>query len=176
MKKFFCVTVICLIFVFSGASPVRSQNQVIDEYAIINGPSGPQVCLGKWVPPTDIALPGSCVGQVVDIAQLTAVSSKESVVKLDQVLRVLVSIDERLALNNNQVARLVQAAVASQSSDEQRRLARDLLLDAISKRFDAMPKEITSADLLSKELAKLKQDILKEVEQLYSTRAGASGK
>ncbi len=166
MKKLVCATAICLIFVLSGAAPVWSL--VIDEYTVINGPGGPQVCLGRWVRPTDISLPGSCQGQMIDIAQLSAVSSRQTVDKLDQVLNVLASIDARLALSNDQLAQLVKAAVPSRSSNEQSRQERDLLLDAVSKRFEAIPKEITSADLLRKELPKLKQDILQEIEQALS--------
>jgi len=121
-------------------------------------------------------MPGFCQGQAADLAQLTAVSSKESAVKLDQIMHVLVSIDERLALNNSQIARLVQASVSSQSSNEQGIRARDILLEAISKRFDTMSGQIKSDDSLRKGLARLKQDILREVEESYSTRAETSAK
>ena len=170
MKNLACVTALCLAFCVAGATSVWSQAQSPEDYTIVNGVMGPQVCLGKWVPPKDISLPGTCEGQIIDIAQLTAVSSRQSVVELDRILRVLVSIDEKLAVNNKQVNDLVRTAANAETSAEQRRRSRELLLEIISKRFDALPKEIMSNDLFKKEIAKLKDDILKEIEQQYPAR------
>jgi hypothetical protein len=74
-----------------------------------------------------------------------------------------------LAVNNYQIKRLIEATVNTQTSiDQQVGQVSELLHDAITKRFDALPEEILANDLFKEELTKLKEDILKEVEKHYS--------
>ena len=177
MKTLICITTIWLVFFIVGASSVQSQTQVVEGYTFIRGGTGPQVCLGRWVPPKDVALPGVCEGQVVGVDQLTAISTRLSADRLDQLLLALTSIDQKLAVNNDQLKRLIEATVNTQTSiDQQVRQVSEFLRETITKRFDALPEEILANDLFKEELTKLKEDILKEVENHYSTRSTPSTK
>jgi len=130
---------------------------------------GTQVCLGRWIPPRDVALPGVCEGQIIDVTQLTAVSARLTADRLDRILLALASLDQKLAINNDQVKQLIEANVKTQTSiDQQVRQVSDLLRETIARRFEALPEEILANDLFKKELEKLKEDILKEVEKHYS--------
>jgi hypothetical protein len=145
---------------------------VIEGYTFLRGALGPQVCLGRWIPPRDVASPGYCDGQLVDVSQLTAVSARVSADRLDQILLALTSIDEKLALNNDQVKQLIETTADTQASiDQQVMQVSEILSDTITKRFEALPEDILSNDLFRNELTKLKEDILKEVEKHYSRRA-----
>jgi hypothetical protein len=168
MKTLICVTTIVLVFFIVGVSSVQSQTQVVDGYTFIRGASGAQVCLGRWVPSRDVALPGVCDGQIVDVTQLTAISARLTADRLDQILLALASLDQKLAINNDQVKQLIEANVKTQTSiDQQVRQVSDLLRETITKRFDTLPEEILANDLFKKEIEKLKEDILKEVEKHY---------
>ena len=177
MKTLICVTTMWLVFFIVGESSVQSQTQVVEGYTFMMGPRGLQVSLGRWVPPRDVALPCVCEGQVVGVAQLTAISSRLSADRLDQVIRALDSIDQKLAVNNDQVKQLIEATVDTQTSiDQQVRQVSELLREMIIERFDALPEELLANDLFKEELAKLKEDILKEVEKHYSKRPTPSTK
>jgi hypothetical protein len=129
------------------------------------------VCIGRWVQPSDVALPGMCDGEIMDLGQLSAISAKQSADRLDQVLAVLGSIDQRLATNNELVLQLIASTNNTQTSiDRQVTQGGEFLRDAISRRFEELPKEILADDLFKKELAKLKENILEEVERQYVTR------
>ena len=172
MKTLICVTTICLVFFFMGASLVQSQTEVLEGYTLVRGGTGTSVCLGKWVPSRDVALPGVCQGQMVDINYLAAISAKQSADKLEQLIYALNSIDQRLAINNDQFQQLIKATVNTQTLiDQQVRQFNELLREAIIERFDVLfytlPEEILSNDLFKKEFKKLKEDILKEVEKHY---------
>jgi hypothetical protein len=165
------------MFLIAAALPVRSEAQTAEGYTFITGAGGAQVCLGRWVPSRDVALPGFCEGQLVDLAQFTAISSRLSADRLDQMLFALGSIDQRLALNNEQVSLLIEATVNTRTAiDEQGRLAGELLQETIARRFDSLPDEILANDAFREELAKLKKDILKEVERLYQKRPASQKK
>jgi hypothetical protein len=169
MKTLICITAVWLVFFIAGVSSVQSQTEMVEGYTFIRGATGPQVCLGRWVPSKDVALPGVCEGQIVDVAQLTAISARLSADRLNQILFALASIDQKLAVNNDQIKRLIEATVNTQTSiDQQVGQVSELLHDAITKRFDALPEEILANDLFKEELTKLKEDILKEVEKHYS--------
>ncbi len=169
MKTLICITAIVSVFFIVGASSVQSQTQVVEGYTFIRGAMGTQVCLGRWIPPRDVALPGVCEGQIIDVTQLTAVSARLTADRLDRILLALASLDQKLAINNDQVKQLIEANVKTQTSiDQQVRQVSDLLRETIARRFEALPEEILANDLFKKELEKLKEDILKEVEKHYS--------
>jgi hypothetical protein len=175
MKTLICAAAIGLLLFVVGASSAQSQVQVVDGYTFIRGVSGTLVCLGKWVPSRDIALPGYCDGETVDINQLTAISSRLTADKLDQVLNALYSLDQKLATNNDQIKQLIETNVKTQASiDEQVKQVNDLLSEKIIERFEALPKEILANDLFKKEIEKLKGDILKEVEKHYPIQSTPS--
>jgi hypothetical protein len=115
---------------------------------------------------------------MVDVSQLTAVSARLSADRLDQILRALGSIDEKLAVNNDRVEQLIEATAANTqiSIDQQVRQVSEILTEVITKRFDALPEEILTTDLFKEELTKLKEDILREVAKRYSTSQTPSTK
>jgi len=171
MKILIGVTTIWFVFFIVGLSSVRCQTQELEGYTIVRTVTGPQVCLGRWVPPREVNLSGVCEGQMMGLSQLTAVSARQSAEKLDQLLLSLTSIDQRLAVSNDQVNRLIEATVNTQTSiDRQVRQVSELLRETITKRFDALPDEMLANDAFKKEITKLKEDILKEVEKHYPTR------
>ena len=174
MKTSVCLAAVCLVLL-SGLSTARAQEG--EGYTFLSGNFGPQICLGKWVPSKDVALPGTCEGQLMGLPQLTAISTRQAVDRLDQLLTALGSIDQKLAVSNDQMDQLIEATVNTQSlMDEQIRQVNDFLSEAISRRFDELPAEILKNDKFREELSKLKQDILKEVDKYYSKRPAATKK
>ncbi len=170
MKTIYIAAIWMVVFI-GGAFPVRSEAQIAEGYTFLTGPGGSQVCIGNWVPSRDVALPGVCEGQIVDIAQFTAISSRLSADRLDQMLFALGSIDQRLAVNNEQMNLLIEVTANTQASiDQQGRQASELLEEAIARRFDSLPDEILANEAFREELAKLKEDILREVGRLYQRR------
>ena len=168
-----CFAAIWTVFLIVGAMPVRSGAQMAEGYTFITGTTGLQVCMGTWVPSRDVALPGVCEGQVVDIAQFMAISARLSSDKLDQLLLALSSIDQRLAFNNDQLNRLIDVTANTQTSiDQQARQVGELLQETIARRFDALPEEILANDAFREELTRLKEDILREVEMRYLKQPG----
>jgi hypothetical protein len=171
MKIFISIAGICLVFIGIGVSPARSQTLSYEGYTFI-GATGAQVCLGRWMPSTDVALPGVCDGQIVNVPQLTAISSRQSAERLDQMLGALSSIDQRLAVNNDQIKQLLDATANTQDSiDQQVKQVNEMLREIITKRFDALPGEVLANESFKEEITKLKEDILKEVEKRYPKRS-----
>ena len=169
MKTLLCVAVSWLVFFVAGVSKVQSQGT--ENYTFLRGPSGAQVCLGRWIPSRDPALPGVCDGQLVDVSQFTAISASLTASRLDQMLTALASIDQKLAINNDQMKQLIEAIANTQTSiDQQTSQIGDLLRERIADIFEALPQEIVASDLFKQEISKLKEDILKEVEKVYSAR------
>lgn len=163
------------IMLFLIGAPLHSSAQETQGYTFLTGPSGPRVCLGRWIPPTDPALPGSCDGQLMDLGQFSAVSSRLTADRLDQAVNVLSSIDQRLSMSNEQLLNLV-SVVSNLQKTVERQTSQDGLTDAIEKRFDALPSEILSNDMFRQEMRKLKEDILKEVESRMSAKPAPSSK
>lgn len=171
VKTLICLAITCSLLFLVDVSSVQSQPQMFEGYTVISGPSGAQVCMGRWVPPKDVALPGVCEGQLVDIAQFTAMFTKTSADRLDQVTLLLGSIDQKLALSNDQISRLLETAIKTQTSiDQQVSQTSEILREAITKRFDALSEELLASEQFKEELMRLKEDILKEVERLYQAR------
>jgi hypothetical protein len=169
MKRFICIAAVSFALIVVGASSAQPQFQDIEGYTFIRGSSGSVVCLGRWVPSTDAGKPGVCEGQMVDVTQLTAISAKLSAERLDQLLLVLTSIDQKMADNNSQIERLIEATVNTQESiDHQAEQIDELLRDAISARFDALARRVLANDTFRKELEKLKADILADVKRSSS--------
>ena len=176
MKTLICITALWVVLFIAGASPALGQGG--EGYTFITSEKGPQICVGTWIPPTGVGLAGYCDGQLFGMAQLSAISAKQTVDRLDQLLVALTSIDQKLAVSNDQITLLIQAAVNTQTSIEQQvRQGGELLREVINRRFDDLPKEILENDLFKEELTRLKEDILGEVEKQYSRRQPApSGK
>lgn len=171
MKRSICLAV-SIVFLMGGLSLVQAQGG--EGYTFLRTEFGPQICLGRWVSSKDVALPGVCQGQLIGLPQLTAISSKQTVDRLGQLLITLDSIDRKLAINNDQMDRLIDATLNTQASiDEQVQQVNDFLREAITSRFDELPEEMLKNDKFREELTKLKQDILKEVDKYYSRRSSS---
>jgi hypothetical protein len=172
MKKLiYFVTIWLVLFIVDSSS--QSQAQEAEGYTFIRGAMGPQVCLGRYIPPTADNVSGVCEGQVLDVLQFNAISTKLSADRLDQVIQVLEAIDNKLAANNSIMDRLIEATVATQASfDKQNRG----LSETLEKRFDAIPEALLANDLFKQELTKLKADILGEVERRYQPPTAPAAK
>lgn len=164
VKTFIRSTALWLVVFMACAPAVRSQTQEIEGYTVIKGQTTSIVCLGRWVPSKEVGKPGVCEGQLVDVAQLTAISSKLTAERLDQILLFLSSIDQKLADSNNQLERLIEATANVQAAiDRQAGQSDELLRDAIDKRFDELTRGLLAGDAFRKELEGQKKEILKEI-------------
>lgn len=171
MKKWICLTAICLGLIMTEVSPVMAQTRVAGGYTFIGGGTGPQVCLGRWIPSGNIAAPGRCEGQMVDVAQLTALSASQSADSLSQILASLTAIDEKLAVSNDHLERLVDATVNTRNSiNEQARNASEILREIINRRFDELPAEVMASKEFKEEIENLKEEILGDVRKLYPSK------
>jgi enamine deaminase RidA (YjgF/YER057c/UK114 family) len=169
MKGFFCITAFCMALLIAGPASL-SQAQESAGYSFIRGPMGPQVCVGRYTPPSAENVSGVCEGQLLDLVQFNAISTKLSADRLDQAIQVLEAIDNKLAQSNDRMERLVEVIVSAQSSADRQDRELNELRDTIEKRFEDVPEELLASDSLEKELARLKEDILKEVERRYQPR------
>ena len=164
MKTLSYVTAIGLALFIASATPAQSQ----EDYTFFANAWGPQVCLGNWTPPSDANPYGVCDGQMMGVPQLTAISAKQTVDRLDQLLTAFASVDEKLDINNKQVSTLIEATVNTQASiDKQVTQVSEFLRETIDRRFDAIPSEIMANKAFLKEFIKLREDILQEVEKRY---------
>jgi len=173
MKSLSCITAIVLAFFILGAEPAESQ----EDYSFVMTASGPQVCLGRWIPPTAVGGPGVCEGQLIGIPQLSAISSRQSVERLDQVIAVLTSIEQKLDANNDLLGQLIEETVTSRtSSAEQGKEVSEFLRETITQRFDELPRGLLVNGFVVRELTQLKEDILKDVERHYTAEKAPPNK
>lgn len=171
MKQFIFGTVIWVAFMFVCASSVQSQTQEIGGYTVIRGGTSSIICVGRWVPSKEAGRPGVCEGQLADVSQLTAISTRQTAERLEQLLPVLESIDQKLADNTVQIERLIEATVNTQASIKQQgEQVGELMHDTISSRVDALSKRVLANDSFRQELEKLKQDILTDLKKYLSER------
>jgi hypothetical protein len=148
------------------AAPARSQTQEIGGYTVMRAGSASMICLGRWIPSNEPGRPGVCEGQMVDGSQLTAIATKQTADKIDQLLIMLESIDQKLADNNAQIERLIEATVNTQASiNQQTAQVGELMHDTISTRVDALSRRVLANETFKKELEKLKQDILTDIKK-----------
>lgn len=173
MKTLSYITAIGLALIFASASPAHSQ----EDYTFFANAWGPQVCLGNWSPPSEGNPYGVCDGQTMGVPQLTAISAKQTVDRLDQLLAAFASVDEKLAVNNQQVSTLIEATYDTQATIERQvTQVSEFLRETIDHRFDAIPSEILANKAFLRELVKLREDILKEVEKRYPSVPEPSAK
>lgn len=170
MKRLIYSTALVLAFIFVYVSSVHAQTQEIGGYTVMRAGSGSIICVGRWVPSREPGRPGVCEGQMTDPSQLTAISTKQTADKLDQLLTFLAAIDQRLADNSAQIERLIEATVNTQAAiNQQVEQAGELMHDTISSRVDALSKRVIANETFKKELEKLKQDILTDLKKRYPT-------
>lgn len=180
MKRFISITAIWSVLLIFSTSSAQSLIREIGGYTVIRAGAESIICLGKWVPSTEPGRPGVCEGQMVDGSQLTAISTKQTTEKLDQVLIFLESMDQKLAENNAQMERLIEATVNVNASinhtqesisqtmtsiNQQTTQVGELMHDTISSRVDALSRRVLASDTFRKELEKLKQDILADLKK-----------
>lgn len=164
MKTLSYAAAIAMALFIVSATPAQSQ----EDYSFFANAWGPQVCLGNWTPPSESYPYGVCDGQIMGIPQLTAISAKQTVDRLDQLLVAFASVSEKLDINNDQVSRLIDATVNTQASiDRQVKQVSEFLRETINQRFDAIPDEIVANKKFLREFIKLREDILQEVEKRY---------
>ncbi|HMK61210.1 MAG TPA: hypothetical protein VK452_08720 [Dissulfurispiraceae bacterium] len=174
MKKCIIVAAIMtvsMLSVFTLAS--FAQDDV--PYTFLSGPSGPRVCLGSWKPSKDPALPGTCYGQTMDLNQFSASSSRLGAERLNSVIDILSSIDQRLSVNNAQMQNMLLAIGNMQRSMERQSYQDSGLNEQINRRFNALPQEILANDAFRREINKLREDILKDVDARISAKTPSRG-
>jgi hypothetical protein len=159
------IAAISLVFSIFGTSPARSQTLEMEGYSIVAGTQGPMVCMGNWVRVSPLQT-GLCDGPLVDVPQFAAISARQTADKLDLLLEVLTSIDDKLTVSNDEMKELVKATtVGSRASTEQRvKEVGELVRRDVVTRFDALPGKI----MANEELVKLREAIVGDIEQLYS--------
>jgi hypothetical protein len=159
MKGFFCAALLSLAASVLMVAPAWPQ----EEYTFVTSSFGPHVCIGRWIPSTDVGQAGTCEGQLIGVPQLTAVSARQSVDRLDQLISVMVSIDQKMDINSEQMDRLIEATLNAQQLSQ----VNEFLRNTISHRFAAIPEELLKDKSFSAEINRLRGDILKEVEKRY---------
>lgn len=179
MKTLVSAALSVAVILCMSLSPLWAQTQVVDGYTFVRGLSGANVCLGQWVVQRDGT--GSCEGQLVDVFQLSAVSSRLTADRMDQMLTVLSSMDEKLSAGNAQMQKLTEVTLKAQESlEKQVQQSGTLLQEAITARFDRRLSELPVEMLASEEfrlaMEALKQDILDEVEKFYVRRPAVTTK
>lgn len=170
MKIFIGVIAVLISLHTAGLSSAQFYrgDQSFEGYTMLGSGSG-QVCIGRWVPSKDVALPGTCEGRLVDIAQFTAISSRMSAEKLDQLIAILVSIDQKMAINNDQIGKLLETAIKTQTSIDQQQTGQneELLLATIMERFEGLSEDLLTNEKFRQEITRLKEEILKDVEKRF---------
>jgi hypothetical protein len=167
MKTLSCASILWLAFFIMYASPASSQ----EAYTFIANSYGQQVCIGRWVPSSTGAQGGVCEGELIGLPQLTAVSARQSLERLEQVVTVLSSISDKMDVSNDQLSMLIQVTANAQQAAQNN----EALRRAISQRFAALSLDLTENEAFREEIASLKKDILKEVEKRYpAAPAGAA--
>ncbi|HMK55590.1 MAG TPA: hypothetical protein VK448_03010 [Dissulfurispiraceae bacterium] len=144
-------------------------------YTFLSGPAGPRVCLGTWQPSGDPALPGNCYGRLMDLNQFSASSARLGAERLSSVIDLLFSIDQRLSINNEQMQSLLLAVGNLQRAADKQASQNGGLNEAINRRFNALPQEILANDAFRREISRLREDILKDVDARISAKTPARG-
>jgi hypothetical protein len=139
-------------------------------YTFVADAYGQQVCIGRWIPSTVAAKGGVCEGEMIGLAQLSAISAKQSADRLDQLLSVLSSISDKMDVSNEQLNLLIQVTANAQQTAQNN----EALRRVIAQRFAALSLELTDNKDFREEISSLKEDVLKEVEKRYPTAKSSS--
>ena len=166
MRTLRYATVIWLAFFVALASSAWSQ----EDYTPIATVYGQQVCIGRWIPSSTGAQGGTCEGELIGVQQLAAISSRQSLDKLDQLLAVLSSMSDKMDVGNDQLNRLIEVTASAQQAAKNN----ESLRRAIDQRFAALSLELTEDKTFREEISSLKKDILNEVEKRYPTGPAAA--
>ena len=161
MKTLGYATFIWLAFFITYASSALSQ----EGYTFVADAYGQQVCIGRWIPSTVAAKGGVCEGEMIGVPQLAAISARQSLDRLDQLITVLSSISEKMDVSNDQLNLLINVMANAQLAAQNN----EVLRRAIVQRFAALSLELTDNKVFREEISSLKEDVLKEVEKRYRT-------
>ena len=167
MKTLRYATGIWLAFFIASATSAWSQ-----EYTFVADTYGQHVCIGRWVPSTTGAQGGTCEGDMIGLPQLTAISARQSLDRLDQLLTVLSAMSEKMDVSNDQLNLLIGVMANSQLAAQNN----EALRRAITQRFAALSLELTDNEAFGEEISSLKKDILREVEKRYPATPAASAR
>jgi hypothetical protein len=168
MKPFFPIAICVLTFLNLNAPTADAQSGPIQNYEgmmILPSTYGDQICLGNWN--SDL---GRCDGPAVSSGALAAISAAKSADKLEQIRRLLDTLNNGLSANTQALLNI------QKSADLQSRPAGESIKQAIAKRFDAIPAGVLTEGSVRREIEKLKEDILLEVDQRNPRPAASSGK
>ncbi len=164
MKESVLFAWICTLFFMSV--PAISDAQ--QDYTVIMTERGPHVCVGTWLPPREAGLAGECQGQVMSFQQFSAISARQTADTLNQLVPTLSAIDQKMAVNNEQISRLIEVTAGMQTAIErQTAQTSDFLNETIASKFRSFPEELLADEKVRNELERLKKEILEEVERRY---------
>ena len=161
MKTLSFAGILWLALVLMSAPQAWSQ----EDYTPVATVYGQQVCIGRWIPSSTGAQGGTCEGSLIGVQQLAAISSRQSLDRLDQLLTVLSSMSDKMDVGNDQLNRLIEVTANAQQAAKNN----ESLRRAIDQRFAALSLELTEDKTFREEISSLKKDILNEVEKRYPT-------
>jgi hypothetical protein len=166
MKALGYATAIWLAIFIVYSSSAWSQ----EGYTFVADAYGQQVCIGRWIPSTVAAKGGVCEGEMIGLPQLTVLTARQSLDRLDQLLSVLSSISEKMDVSNDQLNLLIQVTANAQQTAQNN----EALRRVIAQRFAALSLELTDNKDFREEISSLKEDVLKEIEKRYPTTKSSS--
>lgn len=111
---------------------------------------------------------GPCSGgtRTYQSADFAAVYAKLNNDELKNIKSLWAEMSRQLEANTAAIKKMTESNEKVQASiDEQVRLGKEMLHGMIVKRFDTMPAELLQNELFKQEMAKLKADILSEVDR-----------
>ncbi|HLG22013.1 MAG TPA: hypothetical protein VI382_04300 [Candidatus Manganitrophaceae bacterium] len=166
MKTFFLIAT--FVLTFSNVPSSDAQNSQIQNYegmVILPSTYGDLICLGNWN--SDLK---RCDGPAVSSGALAAISAAKSVDKLEQIRLLLDTMNSGLSAHTQALLDI------KKTIDLQNHPAKESIKQAITTRFDAIPAEILTDDSVRKEIERLKEDILLEVDGKSLKPPSSSGK
>ena len=150
-------------FAVISALPSGSLAQEPEGYSFFSGISGTQVCIGQYTSPSSDNVTGVCQGQMLGLDQFSAVAARQSADRLERIAAVLETIDEKLSANNRQLQLLTEVSADARMDALRKEI--DILNNAISQRFEAIPEDVIANSRFREELDRLRADIMAEVEK-----------
>lgn len=164
MKRLRSAVVFAILFLRTTAFSAAGQTaESYNGKGIISSTFEDRICFGNVVT-SEETFP-RCSGSEVSSGGLTAISTLNTVEKLEQIRVLLESI-------NNRLAPKPEAAPQGEKSPEQSSaLPAPSLHEAVEKRFAEVPSEVFSSEGARQEISRLKTAILKEIDAQTSEGA-----
>ncbi len=157
MKPSFFMAILAFTFLIICAHSAYAQitqPQNFDGKTIIPSSYGDLVCFGNWD-----ADSRTCNGPQISSGGLSALSAMKSTDTLEQIRALLDTMNRTLSVNTEAILNI------QKSFDPQSRQANASLHESIDKRFDAIPENVLTDDSVKEEFRKLREDILREIDQ-----------